>query len=134
MPNCKSSEKPARPSEELNAVADRVYAALTSMGAYGRSRARRQREVADLAKTNTRHLQLATLVLIERGVPVCTVCDEPMGMFIAETHGELGKYCEQLQSRIKGLASRFKVLRKIARQWIAAETVEPKTGQIRLFV
>jgi hypothetical protein len=118
--------------ESLDKVADRVMAALMSMGAYGRSRARTQREVARLAETDTRTLQRAQRVLLERGEPVVSTCGKPAGVFIAETHPELGAYDRQLDNRIRGLAIRLRPVRRIRRDWLAAETIEP-SGQRRLF-
>lgn len=116
----------------IAAVADRVYAAMKSMGAYGRARARTQGEVARLAGTNTRALQHATLVLIERGVPIVTACDDPPGMFLAETLSELAAYSDQLHARLVGNAVRMKGVRRIMREWTEYESVEPN-GQRRLF-
>jgi hypothetical protein len=118
--------------ESLDKVADRVLSTLKSMGAYGRKRARTQAEVARAAKTDTRTLQQATRVLLDRGEPVVSTCGKPPGVFIAETHPELGAYDRQLDNRIRGLANRIKPLRRIIRQWVAAETIEPG-GQRRLF-
>ncbi len=116
----------------LTPIADRVHAALRSMGAFGRARARTQAEVARLAGTNTRKLQHATLELIERGVPIVTACDEPMGMFLAETLSELADYRDQLHARLVGNAKRMKGVRRIMREWMEHEAIEPD-GQRRLF-
>lgn len=116
----------------IDEVAERVIEALRAMGAYGRRRARTQREVAQLAGTNGRMLQHATRRLLELGEPVVTACDAPAGMFLAETHQELADYAAQLRSRIVGNAARLKLVRRLAREWVAAEAVEPN-GQRRLF-
>lgn len=113
-------------------MADRVLAAMKGSGAYGRAKAVTQREIAKLAGTNPRTLQLATANLVKRGVPIATTCGSPCGMFIAETLTELQEYGEQLHSRIIGNAVRLKGIRRIRRAWIERGAVEPG-GQWRLF-
>ena len=113
-------------------VADKVLAALKSMGAYGRLRARPQAEVARQMGVTTRRLQQATLSLNLRGLPVVSTCSQPPGVYIAEKYDEFDDYIRQLDHRIRGVAIRLREVRRIRRQWEAAETVEP-SGQRRLF-
>jgi len=119
-------------ARDLERTADAVMQAMRDMQAFGRGRARKQAEVAALAGTTSRTLQMATLVLIERGVPVVTTCETPSGMFVAETLSEIADYGDQLYARIRGNALRLKGVRRIARRWDEAGPVE-STGQRRLF-
>ncbi len=112
-------------------VADKVLAALKTMGAYGAGRARPQPEVARLVGIDTRTLQLATLRLNQRNEPVLSSCRHPCGIYIAESIDELTRYARQLRSRLVGNARRMAVVNRMVRSWVAEETVEPG-GQRRL--
>jgi len=112
-------------------VADKVLAALKSMGAYGASRARSQAEVARAVGVDTRRLQQATLNLNLQGEPVLSSCVKPFGIFIANSIEELKGYAEQLRSRLIGNGRRMAALNRIIRAWVAEEKVEPG-GQRRL--
>ena len=118
--------------ESLDKVADNVLGVLDEMGAYGRDAARTQAEVARTAETDTRTLQRAQRLLLERGVPVVSACGIRPGIFIAQTRDELAAYDKQLDNRIRGLAMRLKPLRRLMRKWAALMPVGPG-GQRRLF-
>lgn len=119
--------------DALDADAERLMALLRAMGAVGRARAASQALIARSLGMSTRHLQDATLRCNERGVPVASSCVEPMGIYLAETVGELSDYGEQLRSRLVGNAHRLRCVRRIEREWSARHAVEPRTGQRRLF-
>lgn len=118
--------------DALEGLAERVMRELQNMGAIGAARAVTQAELARVCETNTRHLQEATLVLNQRGVPVLSSCVVPYGVFIAETDAEITAYDRQLRGRLIGNAVRRRCLRRILRDRIAARPVEPN-GQGRLF-
>lgn len=119
-------------ASKLTEVAARVYAALKAKDAYGAAKPVIQSELAKLAGTNSRVLQWAQLQLIEQGVPVCSTCGSPPGVFIATTLTELQAYGANLHSRIVGNAWRLKGVRKMTRDWLDRLEIEP-SGQRRLF-
>lgn len=100
----------------IERVADDVLAALQGMDARGAAKARTQRDVARFAGTNPRTLQDATLALNLRGVPVCTSCGEPPGMYLAETIDELKTYAGQLRARLLGNGKRMAAVNRIVRR------------------
>lgn len=121
-----------KPNRGIEALADRLHGWLEANGVRGRSRARKQRDVAKMLGTTTRHLQEAAIVLNDRGVAVVSSCKAPMGIYLAEQDEELAAFSRQLVNRIRGLARRLKPVRRIVRERIERRSIEP-SGQRRLF-
>lgn len=126
--------KPTRRANDdtIDALGDRVHAALQSLGAIGARAAVPQADVAVRLGISTRQLQDATLRLNERGVPVVSSCVAPFGVFLARTSDELARYDAQLRARMVGTVKRRGFIRRLLRQWVAMMNPEPG-GQGRLF-
>ncbi len=119
---------------DLDSVSEamRLWCWLVEHHIVGAARAVKQVIVAHQIGTSTRLIQRSMGILIARGMPVCSSCAEPMGIFVPETIAELDAYIAQLQSRLIGDATRVSGLKQIRREKIAAMAVEPG-GQGRLF-
>lgn len=116
----------------IETAAEKVHGALIGMRAFGRARARKQGEVAAHVGISTRMLQDATLLLNQQGVPVCSTCVNPAGVFIAETPRELEEYRDQLHSRLQGNGKRMACVNRMLRK-METESVIDSSGQRRLF-
>lgn len=125
---------PSANPTDLDSVSEamRLWCWLVESHIVGAARAVKQAVVAIQVGTSTRAIQRSMGILIAKGMPVCSSCIEPMGIFIPATIAELDAYIAQLQSRLVGDATRVSGLKRIRRDKIAAMAVEPG-GQGRLF-
>lgn len=119
-------------TDGLNSDADLLWRWLRTSNAVGAANARRQTDVARETGIAARRIQQCMGELIQAGVPVCSSCVEPMGIFIAHTNEEIEAYIAQLHSRLIGNAARERDLRALLRRRRAVVT-EPN-GQMQLFV
>lgn len=112
---------------------ERLVRYLRTAGAVGRGAAVTQRRVARAMGWTPREVQQITLAANERGVPVCSACDAPRGVYLAETAAELADYEAQLMARLRGVAARAAHVRRMSRRLRDGAAVDPLTGQRYLF-